>query len=180
MTSLDELLGELTLAVAAPSRGHFHRTFSATNWLAESRPRRACPTLGSAHRRRHRPRRTARSCRAAKHQDLMKQQDRLRHQHMRALLERDVAGPRRRLATLRPGNPSPGFSPMSMTATQRVRSVCNAAFRPSVFTPALPIASVNPRSPQSSMRAANSCPALTERLAHEPGAAQCVARSDAT
>ena len=86
---VDELLGELTLAVAAPSRGSFHHVFSATNWLEEfglnelvlRSVEHTDDDTGRADLLAHA---------ARKAQDLMKQQDRLRHQHMRALLERDA------------------------------------------------------------------------------------------
>ena len=86
---VDELLGELTQAVAAPSRGSFHRVFSATTWLEEfgldelvlRSVQLTAADTGRAELLAHA---------ARKSQGLMKEQERLRHHHMRALLERDA------------------------------------------------------------------------------------------
>ena len=85
----DEFLGNLSEAVARPSQGSFHHAFSATNWLDERgldelvlrSVQHSADDAGRAELLAH-------AARTA--QDLMKQQDRLRHQHMRALLERDA------------------------------------------------------------------------------------------
>ena len=95
----------------------------------------------------------------------MKEQDRLRNQHMRALLVRDTPDLDGRLAAVASPIYSPGFSPINTTATRPARSGFNGAFRRSASTPALPTASANPPSPKSSMTAGELVPALTERLA---------------
>ena len=85
----DHLLAELTEAVARPSRGSFHHAFSAANWLAEQglddlilhSVQHTTDDTGRADLLAHA---------ARKMQDFMKQQERLRDQHMRALLERDA------------------------------------------------------------------------------------------
>ena len=86
---VDALLGELTQAVAAPSRGSYHQSFTATNWLEEygldelvvCSVQHTADNTGRAELLAHA---------ARKAHDLMKEQDRLRDQHMRALLERDA------------------------------------------------------------------------------------------
>jgi hypothetical protein len=86
---VDELLGELTQAAAAPSRGSFHHAFTATSWLEEygldelvvRSVQHTADDTGRGELLAHA---------ARKADDLMKEQDRLRDQHMRALLGRDA------------------------------------------------------------------------------------------
>jgi hypothetical protein len=85
----DGLLAELTRTVAEPSRGSLHCPFSAVNWLAQHgldelvlrSVRHTADDTGRAEL-------LAQAARKAS--DLMKEQDRLRDHHMRALLERDM------------------------------------------------------------------------------------------
>jgi hypothetical protein len=84
---VDDLLAELTRAVARPSHGSFHHT--ATNWIVEHgldalvlrSVQHTADDTGRAELLAHA---------AQKARDFMKEQDRLQHQHMRALLERDA------------------------------------------------------------------------------------------
>jgi hypothetical protein len=86
---LDRLLAELTRAAAEPSRGSFHRAFSPTNWIAEHgldelvlrSVQHTADDTGRGELLAHAARKAS---------DLMKEQDRLRDQHMRALLQRDT------------------------------------------------------------------------------------------
>ena len=85
----DELLGELTQAIAAPGRGNFYRTFAAAIWLEDygldelvlRSVQHTADDIGRGELLAH-----------AAHlaRDLMNQQDRLRDRHMRALLARDT------------------------------------------------------------------------------------------
>jgi PcfJ-like protein len=86
---VDQLLAQLTRAVAEPSRGSFHRAFSATDWIAEHgldelvlrSVQHTADDTGRAELLAHA---------ARKAQALIKEQDRLRDEHMRALLQRDT------------------------------------------------------------------------------------------
>ena len=86
---VDELLDKLTEAIAQPSHGFFHHVFSAANWLDQHgfddlvlrSVQHTADDTGRGHLLAHA---------ARKAQHLTKQQDRLRNQHMRALLERDM------------------------------------------------------------------------------------------
>jgi hypothetical protein len=86
---LDELLGQLNQAVASPSRGSIHCAFSASNWIAEY----GLDEL-VLHSVQHTADDTGRgellAHAARKAHDLMKEQDRLRGQHMCALLQSDT------------------------------------------------------------------------------------------
>jgi hypothetical protein len=85
---VDELLGQLTLALAAPCRGSRH-AFSPTDWLDEYGLDEL--VLRSVQHTADDPGRGALLAYAArKAHDLGKAQERLRHEHMRALLARDT------------------------------------------------------------------------------------------
>jgi PcfJ-like protein len=86
---VDELLGLLTQTVAAPSRGHFYHTFSAANWLdAHGLDELVVRSVQHTTDDTGRSDLLAHAARKAQH--LMEQQDRLRDQHMRLLLARDM------------------------------------------------------------------------------------------
>jgi hypothetical protein len=86
---VDKLLAELTQAVAAPSRGSFHNAFSAVNWLTE-RGLDELVLQSVQHTADDTGRSELLAHAARKASDLMKEQDRLRDHHMRALLDRDA------------------------------------------------------------------------------------------
>jgi hypothetical protein len=86
---VDDLLAELTIDVANPTRGNFHRSFSPRNWLEEHSfdeqivrsVQHMADDSGRAALLAHTTRRA---------QDLMNELHRLRDQHMHQLLERDL------------------------------------------------------------------------------------------
>ncbi len=86
---VDDLLAELTIEVANPTRGNFHKSFSPRNWLGDHgfdelivcSVQHTADDSGRAALLTHTARRA---------QDLMNELQRLRDQHMRRLLDRDL------------------------------------------------------------------------------------------
>lgn len=86
---VDDLLAELTIDVANPTRGDFHKTFSPKSWLSHNgfgeivlcSVRHTADDAGRAALHTHTARRA---------QDLINELQRLRDRHMRQLLARDL------------------------------------------------------------------------------------------
>jgi hypothetical protein len=86
---VDDLLNDFSLDVTSPARSHFHKVFSPTNWLDEHGFDELI--VRSVEHTANDSDRAALLAHIAKRaHDLMKEQDRLRDRHIRALLERDL------------------------------------------------------------------------------------------